>query len=436
MKRVLVLMLAVLVFVSCSEEQSPEVKKAIEDLDVLIEKAEAIHPDLYKYTSKETFDSKVNQVKSSFETGDQVEFYRLVAPIFASLGDGVTELEPMTEYFIRQIKKGDNFFPYEVEFEDGRLFVYKSYVESNKVPEGAEIISIDGIKTEVVYQEMTDYVSGLTSTEKDRKLTERFQQLYFILYGSKELMDLEYVANDHVKTLSVQTAGIDDTLQAPIQNMPSYTYEVIDSGLAKISIHQFHGFIGFKQFMEATQKKILDDDIDTLVIDLRDSIGGNNKYNEYLMSLVTDIPFRLYGDITAKVSKEVLSANKNMKANYSDNVGELVRPIINDELRPFKQVKPFEGDVYVVVNSETLNEASEFAALIKDYGVATLIGQETGSNPSSFKSEFITTTPNLQMKLMIPYQYYLRPSGENTKKGVVPDVISDQPLQYILDNRN
>lgn len=135
-----------------------------------------------------------------------------------------------------------------------------------------------------------------------------------------------------------------------------------------------------------------------------------------------------------QISDEVLSKDNYMKENYSENVGEVITAAFNEESRPYEEVVPFDGDVYVLIDQQTFGTASEFAAMVKDYSVATLVGQETGTNPSNFKSVYLTTAPSLNMNLVIPYQYFARPSGEDLQKGVLPDVMSDDALQYVLDN--
>jgi len=185
--------------------------------------------------------------------------------------------------------------------------------------------------------------------------------------------------------------------------------------------------------MEATYFKIEENNIDTLIFDVTYNIGGNVEYAKYLMSYITDQPFRLYGSIEAKISDPVIAQDSYMRDNYSEQIGSIVSAEFNDEARPYEDVVPFDGDVYIMISNQTFNAASEFAALIKDYDAATLVGSQTATNPSSYKSIHLVTSHYLNTSLAIPYQYFTRPNGEDTQTGVTPDIeVEKNVLDHIL----
>ncbi|MBI9012297.1 MAG: hypothetical protein JEZ08_08735 [Clostridiales bacterium] len=446
MKRILLLVLVmILALVGCTKEvetteqvtHSPEVLKAISDLDVLIESAEKVHPDLYKYTDKDTFNQSVETIKESFETGDQVEFYQLVAPLFASLKDGKTILEPLADYFKYQIENGDHFFPYQVSIKDNRIFLESSYTGSEEISLHSEVTAINGKVAEDVLKELESYISGTTQAEIEYGLIKEFHRLYYVVYGESEKFEVSYVEDGIAKEMTLTGASIDNIVLQPLPEVKTHTYEVIEEGVGLISIYKFDGFSSFKRFMEATFIKIEENPIDTLIIDIRDNIGGNTEYSKYLMSYLTDMPFKLYGTIEAKISEAALLEDSYMKENFSNQIGETVAAEFNEETRPYEEVIPFEGKVYVAIANDTFAAASEFAALVKDYEVATLIGEATGTNPSSFKSIHLVTAPNLNTRLAVPYQYFARPSGGDTEMGVTPDIeVDGDVIQYILENQN
>ena len=441
MKKILMIVLVfTLALVGCSgdktPEQSVEVINAIADLDELIEAAERIHPDLYKYSTKEAFENEVAAAKAGFKTGDQVEFYQLVAPVFASLNDGKTIIEPLSDYFKFQVNSGDRFFPFQVKLNNRKLTLDVSFIGAQDVPSQAEVVSINGVSIDDLYAEMTRYISGLTQAEKESGLVKEFHRLYYVLYGTSETFDIEYKTDEGTETATIAGAGIDNIELQPLPEVQTHSYEEIEDGVGLIKLYKFDGFSTFKRFMEATFVKLEENPIDTLIIDVRDNIGGNTDYTKYLMSYITDQPFRLYGSIEAKISDEVLISDTYMRDNFSDQVGDTIPAEFNEESRPFEDVKPFEGDVYVLIDNKTYAAASEFAAVVKDYKVATLVGHETASNPSGFKSIHLVVSTNLNTRLAVPYQYFMRPSEEDFGKGVTPDVeVEVDALDYVLENK-
>lgn len=436
-KIILLVLIAVLALFGCEKENvnSAEVANAISDLDVLVDKAERVHPDLYRYISEDDFNKLVEEAKKQFETGDQVEFYKVVAPVFASVNDGTTVLEPLGDYFNHQIKEGDHFFPYQITVNNNMLFIESSFIGETEIPVGAEVLSINGKSFDDIYKEMIKYFSGVTQPSRESGLTKEFHRLYYVLFGDSENFDIEYEFEGSTSKASIAGANTENIVVQPLPEVKTHSYVEVQDGVGLISIYKFDGFSSFKRFMEATAKKIEENPVDVLILDIRDNIGGNTEYAKYLMSFITEKPFKVYGEIKAKISDEALTTDNYMKENYSDKVGELVTAEFNEEARPYEEVVPFEGEVYVLIGNDTFGTAAEFAAMVKDYGVGTLVGKETGSNPSSFKSVYLAMGPTSNTRLAIPYQYFSRPSGEDTKKGVEPDVeVDGDALEYVLNN--
>lgn len=303
MKKIICMVLILLTLVGCTntgaKDISPEVEKSISDLDILIDKAERIHPDLYKYTSEEAFDKQVTEIKSRFETGDSVEFYTLVAPLFASLNDGVTTLEPLGEYFNNAIANGQHFFPFQIEIQNQGLFLESSFIGETALTEGTQVVAINGVDFEMLYEEMIAYSSGVTMPSRESYLTKEFHRLYYVLYGDSKTFTLKYMDGDEIKEIEIEGANKDNIVVQPLPEVKTHRYEVLEEGVGVMTIYKFDGFSTFKRFMEATIKKMENEPVDTLVIDLRDNIGGNAEYAKYLMSYLTDKPFRVHGEIAA-----------------------------------------------------------------------------------------------------------------------------------------
>ncbi len=58
---------------------------------------------------------------------------------------------------------------------------------------------------------------------------------------------------------------------------------------------------------------------------------------------------------------------------------------------------------------------------MKDFGFGTLVGEETGGLANSFGDTYTFRLPNSQIEVRVSYKYFVRPSGEITKGGVMPD---------------
>jgi C-terminal processing protease CtpA/Prc len=96
------------------------------------------------------------------------------------------------------------------------------------------------------------------------------------------------------------------------------------------------------------------------------------------------------------------------------------------------QVQPrdskFPGRAWVLVNRHSYSNATSAAAIIQDYGFGTLLGEETSDLPTSYASSAQFTLPETGIVVTYPKAYFVRPSGDETLRGVVPDHALDFPV--------
>ena len=83
----------------------------------------------------------------------------------------------------------------------------------------------------------------------------------------------------------------------------------------------------------------------------------------------------------------------------------------------------FKGNVYVLTNGLVFSSALPFAYLVKDYNLATIVGEETGIVSPAYGEPLRFKLPNTQIKIMNSTSYIIRPSGIANKRGVIPDYI-------------
>ena len=119
---------------------SPEEMKA--DYAQLRKLLEEEHWDLYYHTPKETYDSIFDAGYSRLTDSLPInEFFKLLTPITAHTGNGHTNVW-MPSSFWRSSK--GNFFPYIIKIIDDKTIIAGSYNDSEKLPHGTVIHSING----------------------------------------------------------------------------------------------------------------------------------------------------------------------------------------------------------------------------------------------------------------------------------------------------
>lgn len=89
-----------------------------------------------------------------------------------------------------------------------------------------------------------------------------------------------------------------------------------------------------------------------------------------------------------------------------------------------------QGADEVFSKTVTSTEAREdldylFAAIIKDFSVGTLIGEETGGLASCFGGTYRSQLANSGLSLRISYKYFVRPGNFDDGRGVLPDISAE-----------
>jgi C-terminal processing protease CtpA/Prc len=93
-----------------------------------------------------------------------------------------------------------------------------------------------------------------------------------------------------------------------------------------------------------------------------------------------------------------------------------------------RQGKAFTGRVWTLVNRHTYSNGTTVAAIIQDLGFGPILGEETSDIPTSYASSARFTLPETGIAVTYPKAYFVRPSGDEAVRGVVPDHAFDFPL--------
>ncbi len=203
--------------------------------------------------------------------------------------------------------------------------------------------------------------------------------------------------------------------------------------------------------------------IRNLIIDLRNNTGGNfhNMFHLYghlthraqwkefknAYSVFNRIPFTPY---LAKGENDVAGIQASLDSSFGNKrEGRYVRQYKDNETL-FPATTRFKGNVFALINSNVQSAAAYFAALLKDEGLAKIVGDETGGSGTNTNSFHLLTyeLPNSKIMLTVPVVHAAF-SLENNRlqlgRGVAPDYPvsislpdlvdnSDTQLNYIIDS--
>ena len=186
----------------------------------------------------------------------------------------------------------------------------------------------------------------------------------------------------------------------------------------------------------------------SLVIDVRANAGGTTRLNDVLFEYLTNKPISQFDLIETKVSKDIkndyIKSNRKyagwfkwyhyiyypiyvrQNASRKELMTAKNGTFINQKFKPSTPNQNpllFDGSIYLLTSKKTYSAAACFAAALKCFNIATIIGQETGE-PSCFTADWVgVELPNTKLKCGISSKNYVLACGKCDGSGVIPNHI-------------
>jgi hypothetical protein len=416
------------------------------DLEFLAKTLEDVHLDLYAYTPKSVISKEKERIKAELNSPmSRSEFYLKVAPLVASLREGHTKIYPPWEEYHHFISKGGLLFPFDLDLKDHKAFIALNYSSDSLAVKGSELLSINGISIEEVADSLLLLISGEKLNFRLGYLEDFFGQLLWLVYKFEKEFEIEFTSKSDGKRYVRSIAGVDyNTIQTKKERDLKesegdyYTYHSLsDEKVGIIDFSQFINLEEFKKFLLETFTRVQEEGITDLIIDIRENGGGYSELVDPLLSYITDKPVVGGLHFEIKVSKQIKDYNRSTLRWYVKwlpiqyihptwrkmwNTPEGDIAVIRHQPEKAKD-NPlrFNGQVYLLIGPHTYSTAQGFAAMVQDYELGTLIGEETGGVASSFGAWYPFDLPNTRLWVFVSTKRILRPSGVCDGRGVVPD---------------
>lgn len=403
------------------------------DMDFLKNRLEAIHPNPYKYISKENFYRYFDSVQTSItQEHNTTEAYLKFLTLIKQLKCGHTTLfldarlvPPSTpDVAIKQ----PQYLPFDVAIIQNRVFISRNYTENKLLNHGTEILEIEGIKTTELLEELRKfncrYGDGNNPSADMMYLQRNFSRLFYL--WKKELKDVNLTishAKSSIHKLKVSLLKLYQIYDIAAEKYPikptednsNLTYNIADAstqtGIIKIkSFEEDDNFFreSFRVETEQIFSKIEKDKIRNLIIDVRANGGGNLALMEELLSYLIQKPIAK-GEIS--VDENTLRILQKTDPKLSVKVerlfqlqsGKFFNKNIQGILNP-KENHRFEGKIFVLINSNTFSAAAFLASKLQSDADATLIGSTAGGAKNSTSAGFFTKIilPKTQFEVSLP----------------------------------
>ena len=427
-----------------------------EDVDFIHSLISAGVPTYGVFRDRTDLDARFAEAKAKLDRPmTSVEFWKLLAPAVTAVGDGHLSLSPSPNTFADPLF--NRMIPLSVRFIGDRLFVRRNLSDAD-IPDGSEIVAVNGITPQEVLRGCSPYISRLPSIVT--RVRERAARLFSDQCGLAVGLSAPYrvlfrpaqaAAANRPAEVTLPGIGNADFGAAYARKYPN---ELDDKPLeltlgrdrdaAVLAVRTFEDgdSFDFKTAIEAAFSKIAAAHTKTLILDLRDNPGGPDTHGALLYSLLTDKPFRYVErrDVAKGFRKVIWNSSDRLlilmellvSKRRNESGGYRLDEPIDRSWQP--HANPFTGRLFVLTNGTTFSTSSNVASVIKKYRRGILVGEETGSGyQEDSGATFDITLPHSGLTAVLPIVRYRLANDRNTPlTGVMPDVVIHPSVSDVL----
>lgn len=441
--------------------QTIPVQKAKDDIALLRKALEEVHPALYNFTSKKTFDSLFTAVdKNLTKDISGANFFVLASEIVSKIKCGHSRVSPSDEQKSYLISKG-KVFPYQVKIINSHLYI------ADSAKAGTEIISINKIPSSAIISKFYEMLvsDGNNETMRYNFSAQFFPYYLYIVYGPTEQFNIEAIDFNTTKKYVFSTNAILASEIKKLNSLPLIDLKTVNKNIptALLTIKTFEtgrlqkNKIDFNKKIDSIFSIIKTNNIQNLIIDLRNNAGGDPALAAYLFSHITQKQFQLLNKPVFKTNKPVdYLGDQNSNSNYQlyykgnftpSNDGYFVWQDPNNPWYGTYSPKPdsYQGKVILLLNGGSFSTSGFFGSLIRCYNRGTIIGQESGGASACNDCHATLILPNSKLSVEIPRATITMniPNCKYEGHGIIPDHVipesadnTDNILKYALTLNN
>jgi len=439
-----------------------------EEFSILQKALYANHPSLYWYTSKDSVDGYFASTYASLQDSlTQPQFRNKIAWAISKIRCGHTTVrlsKNAAPYLNRQRSAQ---FPLLLKvWNDSAVVIANVSATDSTLQRGTIVTAINGKPTSQILDSLCQLIGtdGYANNFKYQAISFNFPAYYRNAFGSDSLYAVTYVDTTGLlkeRTLKAFFPKPDSTekVDEPFSNkitrkqlkqlrLNGYRNFRIDTALqtAFMSVNTFsEGKL--VRFFRKSFKKIKQQQLKNVVIDLRLNTGGSVIASTRLSQYLIDKPFRI-ADTIAAVSRSfehkkyikpwfIYWLSMHLSGRKSKEDGRIhFRYFEKHQYKPEKK-NHFDGNIYLLTGGYTFSAATLVTAHLKGQQNVTIVGEETGGGSYGNTAMHLTTIvlPNTGVRVTLPlYRMVLNATRPKNGRGVFPDVEVNPSSTYIKQN--
>jgi C-terminal processing protease CtpA/Prc len=393
-----------------------EPAEMLEDFAYLVETIENVHPDPYNYIGKDEWDRKKDVLRELLSSPlSAAEFYFALNSLITSVHDAHT---------ILLFEEKDKGLHVTFEWVQEGLVIAEDYGGFKR---GDLVLKIGDWSP----QQLLDPLSEITSAEniyrvKDesrRNLRRRpVLELFGLIQDDSVLFAVERDGEvlDITSQFEVELPGLKQRSEELLAHR-EYWYVDQENNLGLFELRVCIDDDVFKQDVEDFFAAVKSSEIEDVIIDLRENVGGNSGVVEVFLRQLPIDSYVTYGS-KIRYSKQAAERVGIRRTWGTSSYPPSTRRIESVE-------DPFIGNVFVLIGNQTFSAGNWIAVVFYDNERGTVLGEPTGNAPSSFGDMITFQLPNTRFILGVSYKYFTRPDPSNDPQdSLYPQVLIDRTL--------
>jgi hypothetical protein len=406
------------------------------DLHYLRTSLEDTHFNLYAFTNEDHFQQNFLKVKHEVKKDSftRLEANKIFQKVVAAANNGHTRVPFPVQSYITYAQQEGTLLPIEVTFGEGKTLIRKNWSTNQNIKIGSELLGINSVPIKEVLEAIYPLVSAERLCFKKAQIENlTLPRYYWYAFGEQKKFELEILHQGKREVVQVNAINAINQFEMQREDILKQDWHLkyFENKTAYIRPGAFGGDLEkYKHFIDSAFIEINKNKTQNLIIDLRNHPGGDDAFGDYLVSYISDKPFKWASRFQLKTSlqlKENIRQTKDTTQAYWKSILEHKDgDIYNYDLgfyEPQPKHKRFQEKVYVLVNRQSYSQSTVTAAQIQDYGWGTIVGEETAEFPNLYASIYNYPLPKTGITVEVSKGKIERISGIDNNKGIIPDII-------------
>lgn len=406
-----------------------DLKSDLAELNTLLD---SVHPDPSFTMNLPEVKLQINTLASAITAPmthlEAWKYFSVLNPYFKD-GHMVISYPELVKELNHHINNGGRVFPIKVRIDKSH-HIYVTDVENTDkgIKVGDKIVGINGVDASKIVKEILNRMHGDTVSNRLALISERFSNMYWLLYGDTGHYQIDVSDNSEHNRYSVigsnkKVGDVNPEIGDFIKR------EILDNGIGYLRVDRFYYTPeqekAYFKFMEESWQEFHNANVQDVIIDVRNNPGGTDHYwQQGIAPYIAREPFSFLSAFKIRLTESNLK-----KGPINGELGSMIEGPYNP-LVPIKGHNNLRipGKAYLLMGSLSYSSTILFLTALQDSKQAVIAGQSSGARSCTTGRIETSRLSGSKLEITLPTLIFIRPSGkESCHQPIKPDI-------FILDN--